>query len=74
MKLFKYKINSTVLIFNVLTLVLLVLEQLASSLDLIRPLVSEQMYVWIAIGVPVITTILRTTHVTGKPPIEKIGE
>lgn len=88
MKIFKYKINSSVIIASIVALLAGATDLLSngavvnSLVDIImyflnkpesfRPFLSEKIYQFFLTFLPIVTIILRNTNVRYRPPVEKV--
>lgn len=88
MKLFKYKINSSVIIANVMA-VIAVLADMSSNGAIVgslaevimhfldqpeafKPYLTDKIYQSLLTFLPIVTIILRNTNVRYRPPVEKV--
>ena len=88
MKVFKYKINSSVIIANLLAIVAVVTDMftdgaLVNTLsdviiyfldepETFKPYLTEKIYQFLLTFLPIVTIILRNTNVRYKPPIGRV--
>lgn len=90
MKLFRYKINSSVIIANLLAIVAVltdfftngkVVNTLADIIiyfldqpETFKPYLTDKIYQFLLTFLPIVTIILRNTNLRYKPPIERVEE
>lgn len=90
MKLFRYKINSSVIIANLLAIVTVLIDfftngKVVNTLaDIIiyfldqpetfKPYLTDKIYQFLLTFLPIVTIILRNTNLRYKPPIERVEE
>ena len=88
MKIFKYKINSSVIIANSVALIAILADMLTSGeivgllaevimyfLDqpeTFKPYLTDKIYQFLLTFLPIVTIILRNTNVRYHPPVEKV--
>lgn len=88
MKIFKYKINSSVIIANSVALIAILADMLTSGeivgllaevimyfLDqpeTFKPYLTDKIYQFLLTFLPIVTIILRNTNVRYRPPVEKV--
>lgn len=88
MKIFKYKINSSVIIANSVAVIAILADMLTSGeivgllaevimyfLDqpeTFKPYLTDKIYQFLLTFLPIVTIILRNTNVRYRPPVEKV--
>ena len=88
MKLFKYKINSSVIIANIMAVIAILADMLTSGAiveslaevimyfldqpETFKPYLTDKIYQFFLTFLPIVTIILRNTNVQYRPPVEKV--
>ena len=88
MKIFKYKINSSVIIANIVAVIAILADMLTSGAiveslaevimyfldqpETFKPYLTDKIYQFLLTFLPIVTIILRSTNVRYRPPVEKV--
>ena len=88
MKLFKYKINSSVIIANIMAVIAILADMLTNGAivgslaevimyfldqpETFKPYLTDKIYQFFLTFLPIVTIILRNTNVRYRPPVEKV--
>lgn len=88
MKIFKYKINSSVIIANIVAVIAILADMLTSGAiveslaevimyfldqpETFKPYLTDKIYQFLLTFLPIVTIILRNTNVRYRPPVEKV--
>ena len=88
MRLGKYRINSSVIIVNIIAIITVVADILSSGAivgsltevimyfldqpETFKPYLTDKIYQFLLTFLPIVTIILRNTNVRYRPPVEKV--
>ena len=88
MNIFKYKINSSVIIANIVAVIAILADMLTSGAiveslaevimyfldqpETFKPYLTDKIYQFLLTFLPIVTIILRNTNVRYRPPVEKV--
>lgn len=88
MRVFNYKINSSVIIANLLAIVAVVIDMATSGAvvgtmadvvvyflnepETFKPYLTDKIYQFLLTFLPIVTIILRNTNVRYRPPVERL--
>lgn len=88
MKIFKYKINSSVITANIMAIIAISADMLTNGAivgslaevimhfldqpETFKPYLTDKIYQFLLTFLPIVTIILRNTNVRYRPPVEKV--